>query len=133
MEIIEIIAQESGERIDALLARSEDSLTRSAAQKLLDAGKVCVNGKAVRKNYKCQSGDTVRFSLPEPEETELVAQDIPLVKLFLCQLTLLCKAGQLVYSLNLCVFHQSMLPNSSSVFSNAGIKCSIKYSTSGML
>ena len=38
MEIIEIIAQESGERIDALLARSEDSLTRSAAQKLLDAG-----------------------------------------------------------------------------------------------
>ena len=57
MEIIEIIAQESGERIDALLARSEDSLTRSAAQKLLDAGKVCVNGKAVRKNYKCQNGD----------------------------------------------------------------------------
>lgn len=82
MEIIEIIAQESGERIDALLARSEDSLTRSAAQKLLDAGKVCVNGKAVRKNYKCQSGDTVRFSLPEPEETELVAQDIPLDVVF---------------------------------------------------
>ena len=82
MEIIEIIAQESGERIDALLARSEDSLTRSAAQKLLDAGKVCVNGKAVRKNYKCQSGDTVRFSLPEPEETELIAQDIPLDVVF---------------------------------------------------
>ena len=64
MEIIEIIAQESGERIDALLARSEETLTRSAAQKLLDAGQVSVNGKAVRKNYKCQSGDTVRFSLP---------------------------------------------------------------------
>ena len=82
MEIIEIIAQESGERIDALLARSEATLTRSAAQKLLDAGKVCVNGKAVRKNYKCQSGDTVRFALPEPEETELVAQDIPLEVVF---------------------------------------------------
>ena len=82
MEIIEIIAQESGERIDALLARSEETLTRSAAQKLLDAGQVSVNGKAVRKNYKCQSGDTVRFSLPEPEETELVAQDIPLDVVF---------------------------------------------------
>ena len=82
MEIIEIIAQESGERIDALLARSEATLTRSAAQKLLDAGKVSVNGKAVRKNYKCQSGDTVRFALPEPEETELVAQDIPLEVVF---------------------------------------------------
>ena len=82
MEIIEIIAQESGERIDALLARSEPALTRSAAQKLLDAGKVCVNGKAVRKNYKCQSGDTVRFALPEPEETELIAQDIPLEVVF---------------------------------------------------
>ena len=41
-----------------------------------------VDGKAVRKNYKCQSGDTVRFSLPEPEETELVAQDIPLDVVF---------------------------------------------------
>ena len=82
MEIIEIIAQESGERIDALLARSEATLTRSAAQKLLDAGKVSVNGKPVRKNYKCQSGDTVRFALPEPEETELIAQDIPLEVVF---------------------------------------------------
>lgn len=82
MEIIEIIAQESGERIDALLARSEATLTRSAAQKLLDAGKVSVNGKPVRKKYKCQSGDTVRFALPEPEETELVAQDIPLEVVF---------------------------------------------------
>ncbi len=82
MEIIEIIAQESGERIDALLARSEANLTRSAAQKLLDAGKVSVNGKAVRKNYKCQTGDMVRFALPEPEETELIAQDIPLDVVF---------------------------------------------------
>ena len=82
MEFIEIIAQESGERIDALLARSEANLTRSAAQKLLDAGKVSVNGKAVKKNYKCQSGDTVRFALPEPEETELIAQDIPLDVVF---------------------------------------------------
>ena len=63
----------------------------------------------------------------------LFTQGVPLVKFFLCQLALLCKAGKLVYSLDLCVFHQSMLPNSSSVFSNAGIKCSIKYSTSGML
>lgn len=63
----------------------------------------------------------------------LLAQGVPLVKLFLCQLTLLCKARKLVYSLNFRVFHHSMLPNSSSVFSNAGIKCSIKYSTSGML
>ena len=39
-EFIEIIAEESGERIDALLARMVPELTRSAAQRLLEEGLV---------------------------------------------------------------------------------------------
>ena len=76
--IVTIVAEESGDRVDALLARSIDSLTRSAAQRLIEDGAVLLGGKAVKKNYKCAAGDRFEVLLPEAEETELVAQDIPL-------------------------------------------------------
>ena len=75
---IKFCVEESGERIDALLARFVPELTRSAAQKLLDNGEVAVNGKAVKKNYKCALGDEITLTLPEPESTDLKSQDIPL-------------------------------------------------------
>lgn len=76
--IIMITAQESGERIDALLARCIASLSRSAVQKLLTEGLVTRNGAAVKKNYKCIAGDTFEITLPELCDIPLVAQDIPL-------------------------------------------------------
>ena len=44
-----ITAKESGERLDALLARSIDGLTRSAAQRLLDSGAVTLGDTALKK------------------------------------------------------------------------------------
>ena len=46
--IIIISAQESGERLDALLARSIEGLSRSAAQRLIDAGLVTCAGRALK-------------------------------------------------------------------------------------
>ena len=43
--IITITAQESAERIDALLARCVPELTRSAAARLIEDGAVTVGGK----------------------------------------------------------------------------------------
>lgn len=76
--IITITAQESGERIDALLARSIDSLSRSAVQRLVTDGLVTRNGTAVKKNYKCAAGDVFEVILPEVSDIPLLAQDIPL-------------------------------------------------------
>ena len=73
-----IQAKESGERIDALLARNLETFSRSAAQKLIDEGFVTLNGKAIKKNYKCVAGDTFEILLPDLADVELVAQDIPL-------------------------------------------------------
>ncbi len=71
--------QESGERIDALLARlSPEPLSRSAAAKLLAAGQVTVNGAAAAKNYRASAGDEITVTLSEPEPAEAMAQDIPL-------------------------------------------------------
>ena len=78
MENIEIIAAESGTRIDAWLSEQMPELTRSAAQRLLGDGMVLVNGKPPKKNYKISAGDTVVVTIPEIAEVPLVPQNIPL-------------------------------------------------------
>ena len=77
-DIVYVKAEESGERIDALLARSIEGLTRSQAQRLLEGGCVTLGGEAVKKNRKTSAGENYAVELPEPAETELIAQDIPL-------------------------------------------------------
>ena len=42
---MELIAEISGERLDAFLARRGENLSRSAAQKLIEEGQVLRNGK----------------------------------------------------------------------------------------
>ena len=80
MEYIETIinAEESGERIDALLARNLPDFSRSQLQKLLEQGHVTIKGKALKKNYRCSAGDEISLVLPELQDVPLVAQDIPL-------------------------------------------------------
>ncbi len=75
-------ADTAGERIDALLARNVENLSRSAAQRLLEQGDVLVNGAIVRKNYKSNLGDEISVTLPQAEEVELIAQNIPLDVVF---------------------------------------------------
>lgn len=82
MDEIRIIAEESGERIDALLAQNADGISRSAVQRLIDEGAVTVGGVAVRKNYRCEAGDEIVLRLPTVEETELIAENIPLDVVF---------------------------------------------------
>ena len=75
--IITITAEAGGERIDSLISRFVEGVTRSAAQRLIDEGRVTVGGANIKKNYKCSAGDEIVICLPEPELTELVPQDIP--------------------------------------------------------
>lgn len=82
MDDIRIIAKESGERIDALLAQNVPEISRNAAQRLIDDGDVLVNGARVRKNYKCSVGDEIVLTLPETEDTELIPENIPLDVVF---------------------------------------------------
>ena len=80
-EILSIIAEESGERIDALLARTLEDLSRSAAQRLLEEGRVTreEEGKPLRKSDRVQAGDRITVVLPElSEDVPLIPQDLPL-------------------------------------------------------
>ena len=76
--LLYIQAKESGERIDALLARTVADLTRSGAQRLLEDGCVSLDGAAVKKNYKVRAGDRFTVELPPPADLPLVPQALPL-------------------------------------------------------
>ena len=77
-ERIQTTAEESGERIDALLARAFPALSRSLIQKCMEAGAVTVNGKAVDKNARGSAGAERVFAFPETEALPVEAQDIPI-------------------------------------------------------
>ena len=70
--------EDAGRRIDAWLAETMEDMTRSAAQRLLEEGRVTCGGKALAKNYKLTGGETVEVAQPEPEAVDLVPQNIPL-------------------------------------------------------
>lgn len=78
MAIETVIADRPGERADQLLARVLDGLTRSAAQKLLDDGRVTANGKALKKNARPDEGTVLTVDIPDPEPVDIVPQNIPL-------------------------------------------------------
>ncbi len=65
-------------RLDSILASEVEGLSRSAIQKLLQEGHVLLNGKPAKKNDKPSVGDEITIHLPEAEETDLVAENIPL-------------------------------------------------------
>jgi len=65
-------------RADAVLSAAVDGLTRSAAQKWMEEGRVTLNGKPVKKNTPLRPGDTLLVSPPQPQDIDLVPQDIPL-------------------------------------------------------
>ena len=73
-----VTAEESGDRIDALLTRHLEGFSRSAVQRLLEEGHVLLQEQPVRKNYRCCAGDSFRIALPEAEEIPLLPQDLPL-------------------------------------------------------
>ena len=71
-------ADKAGERLDVFLTRMQPEFSRSHVQKLIASGNATVN-QAVRKgNYKLKAGDAVELSVPEPENTEILPEDIPL-------------------------------------------------------
>ena len=75
---INLTAQNAGERIDRFLCRDLESLSRSYIQKLLKDGHIKVNGRAVKANYKVNSGDQICVTIPELETPDILPENIPL-------------------------------------------------------
>ena len=71
-------AEAAGERLDRFLAESVEGLTRSAAARLLEEGRVTADGKAAGKNHRLRGGEALAVDMPDPEPAEALPEDIPL-------------------------------------------------------
>ena len=75
---IETDSADIGKRLDVFLSETEEELTRSHVQKLLQDGMVLVNGITVAKNYKIRKNDIIELTYPEPEPCEAQPENIPI-------------------------------------------------------
>lgn len=74
-----VVSQEEQDlRIDRYLSEKIENCSRSFVQKLLKDGKVSISGKSAKPSYKVQAGDVIEAKVPEPEELEILPEDIPL-------------------------------------------------------
>ncbi|NQI33912.1 RluA family pseudouridine synthase [Streptococcus suis] len=74
---MEVRVETGGVRLDKALADLTE-LSRSVANEQIKAGQVLVNGQAKKAKYSVQAGDVISYQVPEVEEIDYVAEDIPL-------------------------------------------------------
>lgn len=77
-EIIRLKVESEKNRIDKFLADKIEKMSRSKIQGLIEKGHVKVNEKKVKSNYKIQENDEIIVYVPQAEEVNLIAQDLPI-------------------------------------------------------
>ncbi len=73
-----LVVESGGGRIDSYIAEALPALSRTAVQRLIDAGDVLVNGAPTRAAYKVRAGDVIAVRIPPPEPTTLTPETLPL-------------------------------------------------------
>lgn len=68
----------SGERLDKTLAELMPDLSRAQWQRLITEGLVLVDGKPAKASLRLSGGELIEAQIPEPAESTLVPEDIPL-------------------------------------------------------
>lgn len=76
--IIEVNAENEGERIDKFLSVLVSDSSRTSIQKSIENGYVFVNGKNANKKYKVQAGDEVKICEQELKVLDAEPENIPL-------------------------------------------------------
>jgi len=74
----EVPAELSGSRLDQALARLDEDLSRSAAQRLITEELCLLNGEPARRSASVTAGDRISLTVLPPEPAEIVAEEIPL-------------------------------------------------------
>ena len=78
LQRLTVSPEDAGVRIDKYLAEQLPDITRSYLQKLLKDGSVQMNGKPVKASTKTAVGAVIALTIPEPEEPEILPENIPL-------------------------------------------------------
>lgn len=67
-----------GRRLDKYIHTRYSNFSRTKIQQLIKEGAIRVNGRKTKASYEMNGGDLVEMTVPAPEPSELVAEDIPL-------------------------------------------------------
>ena len=80
MQVYEFLAGEESKdlRLDVFLKQNIEEISRTYIQKLIKDGYANVNGTVPKTKYKVNAGDKVCLNVPETEEPDIVAQEMPL-------------------------------------------------------
>ena len=78
MEKVVVEENTQKKRIDSYIVDKNINLSRTAIKRLLDEGKILVNGKKQKPSYKPEVGDIITIEIMKPKEVELKPQDIPI-------------------------------------------------------
>ncbi len=78
MKTLDLVADRSGERLDAFLARRCDQLSRSHARRLIEAGLVTIDSRQGKPSQRLAQGDHVLAIIPPPQTIDLIPEAIPL-------------------------------------------------------
>lgn len=78
MEKIVLLSDEDGTRLDSFVSGNADGISRSYAAALANDGRISSDGKKLKKNYKVSVGERIEIDMPEPENLEVLPEDIPL-------------------------------------------------------
>ena len=69
-------------RIDQYLTQQVENATRNKVQTAIEEGRVLVNEKTVKSNYRIKSCDIIQITLLRPPAPELAPEDIPIAVIY---------------------------------------------------
>lgn len=75
---ITMIDEYIGKRIDKVLTKTLEGYSRTQIQLLIQNGHVKINNKIVKASYKIEAYDIIDVHIPEPENTDILPENIPL-------------------------------------------------------
>ncbi|HAH74880.1 MAG TPA: RluA family pseudouridine synthase, partial [Kandleria vitulina] len=78
IQTIKTSLEEVKTRLDKVLMSHLEDVSRTNVQNWIKNGNVLVNGEAVKASYKIEEGDVIEVIIPDPVDTEIKAEDIPL-------------------------------------------------------
>ncbi|WP_017151194.1 RluA family pseudouridine synthase [Bacillus bingmayongensis] len=75
---VTVAEEQKNERIDRFVAGVNNEWSRTQVQQWIKDGVVTVNGNTIKGNYKVKANDEIAVAIPEPEELDILPEDMNL-------------------------------------------------------
>lgn len=73
-----ILEEQKGDRIDKVISTLNEEWSRTQVQQWIKEGNILVNGQQIKTNYKCSLNDQIEITIPDPEELDVIPEELDL-------------------------------------------------------